>query len=290
MQHQSLPIASLIEGELAAIAQQLRHSTVQIRGRRGSLGSGVIWNTEGLILTNAHVLRGRGAIVQLADGREFPGRVVRRDDQRDLAALIIQATSLHAATIAHPSQLRVGELVLAVGNPLGVSGAISWGIVHALTPSALADRPQWIQSDLRLAPGNSGGPLATVDGTVVGINSMIVQGRAIAIPSHTVERFLSAQRDRPYLGVTLQPVIVGDRVAWLVLAVAADSPAEAAGILLGDRLVGINNHPLISWGVLAHWLGQAIAGETLQLDVLRGSALLTLNLVLGAAPSATEAA
>lgn len=269
--------------ELAIIAQRLQQSTVQIQVRRSGIGSGVIWNRNGLIITNAHVVRGNSAIVQLADGRQLDGRVVLRDRPRDLAALVVNAENLTAAVIGNASRVRVGEVVLAVGNPLGLTGAVSVGIVHALPASGIADRPQWVQADVRLAPGNSGGPLATVDGAVIGINSMIMEGRAIAIPSHTVERFLSSQHDRPYLGVTLQPIVASQRDAlgWLVLEVTADSPAEVAGIGLGDRLVGINGHAFRHLSDLATWLGQAVAGESIQLNLLRGNEPQAVALVLG---------
>lgn len=176
------------------IAARLRRATVRVRGH-GSLsgqhggGSGVIWQPDGLIITNAHVARGPRPSVILADGRTLVATVTARDERHDLAALTVDATGLPAAVIGDSDALRVGALVLAVGNPLGLAGALTTGIVHA----ALPDGPRghgWVRADVRLAPGNSGGPLADAAGRVIGINSMIAGGLALAVPSNTVARFL----------------------------------------------------------------------------------------------------
>lgn len=180
-----------LDAAAASLAARLARVTVEVRGRgrgvsRGaSVGSGVIWHPDGLILTNAHVARG-DVSVALWDGRDYPARLVARDTGRDLAALVIHAADLPAAEIGDSSALRVGELVLAVGNPLGLVRALSAGLVHA------ADR-RLIQADLRLAPGNSGGPLADARGRVVGLNAMIVGGLAVAVPSREAQRFVREQ-------------------------------------------------------------------------------------------------
>jgi serine protease Do len=173
-----------------AMAARLRRATVQVRGRGPGGGSGVIWQPDGLIITNAHVARGPRASIELADGRTFTATVTARDERRDLAALTVDATDLPAATIGDSDALRVGSLVLAVGNPLGLTGALTTGVVHA---AATADGPHghdWVRADVRLAPGNSGGPLANAAGHVIGINSMIAGGLALAVPSNAVTRFL----------------------------------------------------------------------------------------------------
>ncbi|MBD2465445.1 trypsin-like peptidase domain-containing protein [Oscillatoria sp. FACHB-1407] len=176
---------------LSEVTESLRCSTVQVRGRRWGAGSGVIWhvsplNQSSTIITNAHVIRGSTAVVELWDGRSLEAAVVARDPERDLAALTVEA-AVTPVVIGDSEHLRVGELVLAVGNPWGVSGALTTGIVHTICPS---DHYGWIRADVRLAPGNSGGPLANAQGEVIGINSMIINGLAIAIPSHAVNQFL----------------------------------------------------------------------------------------------------
>jgi serine protease Do len=149
--------------DFGEVAELLRRSTVQItvgRGSRGS-GSGVIWNPEGLIVTNAHVAQGDRAHVELWDGRGFEAEVTARDACRDLAALRIHAQQLPAASPGDSTALRAGELVVAVGNPLGFIGALTTGVVHAVGPVRGLGRQTWVQAAVRLAPGNSGGPWPT---------------------------------------------------------------------------------------------------------------------------------
>jgi len=178
-----------IDGSLSALASRLRHITVQIHGAPAGVGSGVLWSRDGLIVTNAHVVRGRVSVV-LPGGRAVQARLLARDPERDLAALAIDAHALVPAEIGDSDSLRVGELVVAVGNPMGLSGAVTAGLIHAIGPRRPAG-PSLIQADLRLAPGNSGGPLADARGRVIGINSMIAGGLALAVPSSLVARFVA---------------------------------------------------------------------------------------------------
>jgi serine protease Do len=177
-----------LQSATAALAKRLAQVTVEVLGRgpdrasaRGR-GSGVIWRPDGLIVTNAHVVRGPVSVV-LADGRHHATRLVARDDERDLAALVVDQRDLSAAEVGDSAALRVGELVVAIGNPWGLARALSAGLVHAVSP-------RWIQADLRLAPGNSGGPLADAHGRVVGLNAMIVGGLAVAVPGRAAQQFV----------------------------------------------------------------------------------------------------
>ncbi|MBO3462531.1 trypsin-like peptidase domain-containing protein [Aetokthonos hydrillicola Thurmond2011] len=176
-----------IANELASVAQKLSQSTVKVRSRRWGDGSGVIWRSSGeegaIIITNAHVAISDTPTVELWDGRVFDAVRIHFDPQQDLAALKIAATDLIPVTISDAYKLRVGELVLAVGNPFSDRGAVTTGIIHASTQRA-------VLADITLFPGNSGGPLANCLGQVVGINTMIVNSLAVAIPSFVVERFL----------------------------------------------------------------------------------------------------
>ena|ERR1700761_2855701 len=176
--------------DLEAVAKALRRSTVQVRQRGSAKGSGVIWRSTGLIITNAHVVRGQPAIVKLYDERFFTASILFEDLEHDLAALQVGATGLPSISAADSSKLRVGELVFAVGNPSGVFGALTAGIVHTLGTSKKAPRPKWIRADLNLPRGYSGGPLADARGWVIGINSMAKGELALAVPSNTVESFL----------------------------------------------------------------------------------------------------
>jgi serine protease Do len=271
--------------ELADVTERLRCSTVQVRSRRYGGGSGVIWNSDGLIITNAHVAPSDRATVELSDGRVFEAVVTAQDPQQDLAALRIEATDLPAATIGDSDALRIGELVLAVGNPLGLVGALTTGIIHATGSTDVSSRQKWVMADVRLAPGNSGGPLANARGQVIGINTMIVNGLALAIPSHAVERFLHDDVARPYLGVTLRPVPVlleNKRVLGLiVLEVAFGSLAMAAGLLQGDVLIGLFGQCFNTIDDLTSVLWYAEPGDILPLEYVRKGKRYQCTVVVG---------
>jgi serine protease Do len=264
--------------DLAAQVEALRRSTVQVRGRGPGGGSGVIWNHDGLIVTNAHVARGPDAVVTLHDDRELQARVVSRDERLDLAALEVEGRDLPAASIGDSSTLRVGQLVLAVGNPLGMVGAAAIGIIHAIA-SEDGGRGSWVQADVRLLPGNSGGPLADARGQVVGINSMVAGGLGLAVPSNAVERFLQYQGARPQLGLITRPVLVpvgGEQMpGLLVLEVATASAAATAGMGIGDVIIGVNGRLFRGPRDLAtlriDW------GDQVVLDILRGGVRLQID-------------
>jgi serine protease Do len=140
------------------------------------------------VITNAHVIRRARPAVRLFDGTRLEARLVARDGDADLALLAIPDNALPVATLA-PAPARVGSLVIAVGHPFGIRGALTAGIVHAVGPLMPRGRA-WIQADLRLGPGNSGGPLADVAGDLVGLNAMIAGGLAIAVPIERVTEFV----------------------------------------------------------------------------------------------------
>lgn len=172
------------------VIERLRRSTVQVLSGRGG-GSGVVWDADGLIVTNAHVAPGRYAEIIDASGRRGTARIVKRDLERDLAALQVAAGNLEPADIGDSESLRSGEIVLAIGHPFGITGAVTLGTIHAA-----GEHSQWIQADVRLAPGNSGGILADAAGRVIGINTMIFHGIGLAVPSNEVKRFLRADATR----------------------------------------------------------------------------------------------
>jgi serine protease Do len=174
---------------VGSVAEWLRQITVRVIGSRDSQGSGVIWRAEGLIVTNAHVARAQEHEVELADGRRLRGWLVARDPKVDLAALAVGASGLPTASVRSAQTLRAGEMLIAVGNPWDGIGAVSTGVAH----HAVGSLP-WLVADIRLAPGNSGGPLADAQGNVVGVNSMIVNGLGWAVTSDTVKSFLKKVR------------------------------------------------------------------------------------------------
>jgi serine protease Do len=225
-----------LERDLEALAGRLRASTVGVRSERGrGSGSGIVWSAPRTIVTNAHVAVTRGVEVELADGRRLSGTVERRDEQRDLASIRVEADELCAAEYRDPGDLRVGEVLVAFGHPLGVRNVLTTGIAFG------PHRPngdRFVRADLRLAPGNSGGALADVRGRVVGITSMIAGGLALAVPTDAVRRFMGEAVPGNRFGVGLAPVrMTGRRPAYAVLAIEPRSPAERSGIIPGDIIL-----------------------------------------------------
>jgi serine protease Do len=250
------------------VAERLRRSTVQVQTNAGNgrgAGSGVVWSADGLIVTNAHVVHDSRPRVLLWDGSTYDATLVNRNPRRDLATLKIEAAGLPAATPGDSSALRVGELVIAVGNPMGFIGALTTGVVHSLP-----NRKQWVAADVRLAPGNSGGPLADAGGRVIGINTMIAGGLALAVPSNAVGDFLSGRGGSgPRLGVTLQPVpLQRGSLGYLLLQVDPDSAAARASLIIGDLLIEAGGKRFTSAGDLGDALESA--GDVLELRFLRG--------------------
>ncbi len=259
------------------IAEHLRRSTVHVGVGSEGQGSGVIWEPSGLIITNAHVARGDSSEITLWDGRRYPASTLFRDDSRDLAALRIQAPGLEAAPRADSSKLRAGEVVIAVGNPLGFVGALTTGVVHTVGPLPGILRRDYVQATVRLAPGNSGGPLADARGRVVGINSMVVAGGlGLAVPSNDVGDFLAREGRRVLVGVAVRPVTVRFRSrqapALVVVDVSPGSPAASASLMVGDILVAAGDQPFESFDDLSWAIENAErSGEqTLSLRFLRG--------------------
>jgi serine protease Do len=261
---------------LGEIADRLRRSTVLVRpgGSKGN-GSGVLWSSDGLIVTNAHVAQGSRAEISLWDGREFPAQVTSRDARRDLAALRISAGDLLAAEAGDSSRVRPGEIAIAVGNPLGFLGALTTGVVHAVGPIRGIGLQSWVQSDVRLAPGNSGGPLADARGRVIGINAMVAGRLALAIASNEVARFLRGESapDSLRLGVSVVPVRLprssGRKFGLVLASVEPGTPAARASLLPGDILLGTEENRFSS----VHDLAEVLRGDAaclLRLEFLRG--------------------
>ncbi len=269
------------------VAEQLRRSTVQITSDRRGQGSGIIIKSDGVIVTNAHVAGGAKLSVQLWDGSSFPARLERRSTRRDLAVLSIPTTYLTPATMGNSDDLRVGELVIAVGNPFGFVGAVTTGIVHAVGRRPGLGPTKWIHTDAQLAPGNSGGPLADAHGNVVGVNTMIAEGMGLAVPANTVARLLSGELEQAPLGVVLQPTVVrtGDReqLGLALLEVLPGSAAEYASLRRGDILTGIEGRAFGSLDDLEGAL-EGRGERVLHLQFIRDDPgkVRTANLLLGA--------
>ena len=261
------------------VAERLRRLTVRVlthgNSAQGS-GSGVIWNADGTLVTNAHVVQDvvrDKAEVELWDGTSLPAEVAERDPRRDLARLKLRVANLPALSWRASASLRPGEAVMAIGNPLGFIGALTTGVARACGPVRGWDSRDWIQASIRLAPGNSGGPLADSEGRVLGINTLVVSSRSgplgLAVPSDSVADFLK-RGARPALGVVVRPVANPPfQTALLVLDVASDSLADYASLKTGDLLISANGREFGS----ANDLGAALdnsAGNILRLRFLRG--------------------
>jgi serine protease Do len=284
---------------IGEIAERLRRSTVLvhggIRGQGNGSGSGVIWSGSGLIVTNAHVIRGSHAYAQLWDGREFEAQVAERDLSRDLAALRISANGLPSVTIGDSSRIRAGELVLAVGNPMGFVGALSTGVVHALGPVRGLGPSSWVQANVRLAPGNSGGPLANAAGEVIGINSLVAGRLALAIPSNTVNAFVQAGASAAWLGASVYPTWIpaaGRKLFGLViLEVEKGSPAATASLLPGDILLGAQEQRFANTADLRALL-EGSGARQVRFEFLRGdyNRVRKVTVLLGAVRQSAQAA
>jgi serine protease Do len=288
-----------MSGAFGEIAAELRRVTVQVLAGRTGRGSGVVWSQDGQVVTNAHVLGGNRVEVELWNGQRFPASIRSVDRQRDLAALQVNAGGQGnvdgmSSTIQGDSDaLRPGELVIAVGSPYGFIGAVSTGVIHSVGAQLGVAARRWVASDVRLAPGNSGGPLANAKGEVIGINTMIVGGLSLAIPSKSVSRFLMGTSVNPaYLGITTRPVPLdraSGRVGFLVLEIAAQSPAERASLLPGDLLTGAAGRPFGSPEDLEAALSSSRHGQ-LGIEFRRGTAHIARKVIVQLAVEKVRAA
>ena len=273
-------------------------SPQQARGH----GSGFIFTPDGFILTNSHVVHNAGKIeVTLTDGRRFQADLVGDDPETDLAVVRIEAANLVPASLGDSQTLRVGQLVIAIGNPYGFQCTVTAGVVSALGRSLRSRSGRLIshviQTDAALNPGNSGGPLVTSQGKVVGVNTAIIlpaQGICFAIAINTA-KFVAARliRDgkirRSFIGVAGQDVPLQRRVVRLnglevdsgvlVLSVEAQSPAEKAGLLEGDMIVGYDDCPVVGIDTLHRLLTEERVGVKAVLTVIRHGEKRILHIV-----------
>jgi serine protease Do len=290
-----------VDRELDRVATRLRQTSAIVRsaGRRSApggpegQGAAVVWSADGLLATNAHVARADRTLVDLADGRRLTARTVVRDPRHDLAILRVDPgpTPLVPADRGDPSALRPGTMVLAFGHPLGISNALALGVYHGTRAPLLRHlgaegRERLLCADVRLAPGNSGGPLADAAGRVVGINTLVAGGLGYAVPIDRAARLVDALAPRPRLGVTVRAVQVRPKgaspsPALLVLEVATDSAAARGGILPGDVLFTLDGAVLREPADLASALAALPADRPVLLGVGRAGRQRTLTLPAG---------
>lgn len=188
-----IDLLKLFSDDTAQIADQVRPSLVQIIGQRGSVGAGTIWHSDGLIVTNAHVLVEDDMRILLADGREFEAQIVASDRDEDVAALAITASGLPTIPVGDSDRVRAGEWIISLGHPFGIPHALTAGTVigrGANLPEMRAGK-EWIALGVHLRPGHSGGPTVNTRGEIIGINTMISGPEVgFAVPVNTVKNFL----------------------------------------------------------------------------------------------------
>src|SRR5579862_7069433 len=281
---------------------------VQSGQSRGGTGSGVIVAPDGLILTNSHVAghspTGTAARIEVttADGQDLHARLVGDDPDTDLALIRVdEAMTLPAAPLGDSKRLKRGQLVIAIGNPLGFESTVTTGVVSALGRSLRSRNGRLIddviQTDAALNPGNSGGPLVSSHGEVIGINTAIIlgaQGICFAVAANTAKFVLGelvrhGRVRRAFIGIAAQPIMLPRRLrhsgglnqerAVMAGTVEPDSAAARAGLRPGDILVGLDGEAISGADDLVRALTGEKIGRKIALDVLRGTDRLTLSLV-----------
>lgn len=295
----STAVVTVAERASPSVVNIAVEKDVTIEGRQGrrvktvpSGGSGVVIAQDGYILSNSHVVHGARTLeVTMADGRTLPARLIGDDPATDLAVIQTTVSGLPAAQLGDSDSLRPGQLVIAIGNPLGFQATVTAGVVSALGRSLRSSTGRLIenviQTDAALNPGNSGGPLVDSRGRVVGINTAIIQGAqgiCFAVPVNTA-RWVAGMlmKDgrirRAYLGISAESRPIHVRVAREhglpsplavgVLTVANGSPAALAGITQGDVITHLDGLPLSGVDDLQRFLGRAEIGSTLPIRFLR---------------------
>jgi len=275
-----------------------------------SLGSGVVVSPDGVILTNNHVIKDADKIkVILSDKREFVGKVIGNDPKTDLSVIKIDADNLSSITLGNSDELRVGELVLAIGNPFRLNQTITMGIVSAVGRAnvGIAEYEDFIQTDAAINPGNSGGALVNVKGELIGINTAIFsttggyQGIGFAIPSNMAKIVMNSliQKGkviRGWLGVSIQAITpelatqfqLEKDYGTLISDVVKDSPAEEAGLLRGDVIFEFGGKQVDEPYMLRNIVASSFPEETIGLKVIRDGEIVELSVTIGTLPSETE--
>jgi serine protease Do len=279
--------------------------------RTHSLGSGFIIRQDGYVVTNDHVVDNATEVtVKLSDGRQFPAKVIGRDKKTDLALLKINATGLPVLSFGDSDQLQVGEAVMAIGNPFGLEGTVTTGIVSA-KGRVIGEGPydNFIQTDASINPGNSGGPLVNAAGQVVGIDTAIFSqsggsvGIGFAIPIDLAKEILpqleaKGHVTRGWLGVSIQSITPDLAKAFhlqkeqgaLVAQVLPDSPAAKARLRAGDVIVAYDGHPIARSSDLPRLVAATPIGQTATIQVLREGKPLTLSVQIAELPEPQQLA
>lgn len=288
-----------LSNDLAAAVEAAGPSTVRIEGRRRLAATGIVWSADGLIVTAHHVVtRDDNLTVGLPDGSTAAASLVGRDPSTDLAVVRVEASGLAAAAWAEPGSLKVGQLVLALGRP-GRTVQATLGVISALssewrTPMG-GHMDRYVQTDVVMYPGFSGGPLIGAAGSVLGLNtSALLREANIVIPALTVQRVIESlvahgRVRRGYLGVGTQPVRLPEVLAQqidqetglLIVSVEPGSPADRGGLMLGDTIITMDGQPVRQMDDLLARLGSEHVGQQTPVRVVRGGQVQELAVVIG---------
>ena len=282
------------------------------------VGSGFIINSNGKILTNAHVVNGADTVtVTLKDGRTLNGKVLGSDPVTDIAVVQIEANNLPTVSLGDSQQLKPGEWAIAIGNPLGLDNTVTEGIISATGRSSSQlgvpdERVNFIQTDAAINPGNSGGPLLNANGEVIGVNTAIIQnaqGLGFAIPINTAKGIANqliakGTVEHSYLGIQMttltpelkeqlnsdpnSPISVSESTGVLIAKVMPSSPAAKGGIRAGDVVVKVNDQPVTKDTQLQQAVENTSIGSNLQLQIRRQGQTLNLNIQPGKLAQNTE--
>jgi len=294
-----MSVLSDLSNALAAATENAGAGVVRVEARPRLPASGIVWSADGVIVTAHHVVEQEDNIgIGLPDGKTTTAKLVGRDPTTDLAVLRAQSTSLTTRAWADPAVLKVGHIVLALGRP-GENVMATLGVVSALgdawrTPAG-GRLDRYLQTDVVMYPGFSGGPLVDASGQFIGLNtSALLRGVGLTVPVATlrsvVETLLTKGRiSRGYLGVGAQPVRLpealakqlGQETGLLAVSVEPGGPAEKAGLFMGDTLVSLVDQPIRHLDDLLGALGGDRVGATVKARVLRGGQLRDLNVVIG---------
>jgi serine protease Do/serine protease DegQ len=275
--------------------------------RRPGLGSGVIIDKRGLVLTNFHVVKGADEIlIRLSDKREYRGQILGTDPKTDLAVVKFQPDhEITVASLGNSDALRVGEWAIAIGNPFGLDQTVTVGVISATGRSdvGIATYENFIQTDASINPGNSGGPLVNLKGQVIGVNTAIVaagQGIGFAIPINMVKRVVDQLVDkgkvvRGWLGVALQPLspdlaqslgLAGTNGA-VVGSTITGSPAAQAGLQQGDVIVTYDNTPVDDYRHVQRLVAETRVGKSVTLQIVRKKQKMDLVVTVAEVPDET---
>ena len=276
-----------------------RFADGQINHMQRALGSGVIVREDGYILTNNHVIKGADEIlVSFHDGQTAAATVIGNDPETDLAVIKVEAGGRQPIRLGDSASVRVGDVALAIGNPFGIGQTVSAGIISAKGRSGISPSPydDFIQTDAAINPGNSGGALIDADGNLIGINSLIFSrsggsdGIGFAIPAKLATAVLNeiletGRVTRGWLGVELSSVPEAELAPGLtVTSVLRQGPADQAGVMVGDRIVAVNEQPALNANLVSRLIAHAAPGTPVHLQILRGDDLVTLQAQSGERP------